>query len=261
MAPRTTGGRCATGWTSSTARWPYRSGFPVPRMTAVMEGRDFHRPAYSVFGPVLAQPAGSLGRAADRHRRRHLPADVGWRRRGRAPIAVRGTARDEAEQDCRLGEAHADSSFEALSYLPGVEHGPGRYLGLISRAAETTGIPVIASLNGVSPGGWTDYASGVRETIFSSHCSESSHGTARARAAVTKGSRRRAVAGQSGQCPGEVTPGGPAGARRFQAPMSARESLSVSVRPCSINSSQTQRQVHKGHMLLGAEDISISGSG
>jgi len=65
---------------------------------------------------------------------------------------------------------------------------------------------------------WT----GVRETHFSSHfsshCSESSHGTARARAAVTKGSRRRAVAGQSGQCPGEVTPGGPTGARAVPGP-------------------------------------------
>jgi len=73
--------------------------------------------------------------------------------------------RDEAEQDFRLAEAHADSNFEALSYLPsGAEDGPGRhYLGLIKRAAETTDIPVIASLNGVSPGDWTDYASAIEQ--------------------------------------------------------------------------------------------------
>jgi dihydroorotate dehydrogenase (fumarate) len=72
--------------------------------------------------------------------------------------------RDEAEQDFRLAEAYADSNFEALSYLPpGAEDGPGQYLNLISRAAETTGIPVIASLNGVSPGGWTDYACAIEK--------------------------------------------------------------------------------------------------
>ncbi len=72
--------------------------------------------------------------------------------------------RDEAERDFRLAEAYADSNFEALSYLPcGAEDGPGGYLGLISRAAETAGIPVIASLNGVSAGGWTDYASAIEQ--------------------------------------------------------------------------------------------------
>jgi dihydroorotate dehydrogenase (fumarate) len=72
--------------------------------------------------------------------------------------------RDEAEEDFRLAEAHADSNFEALSYLPsGAEDGPGLYLGLIKRAVETTGLPVIASLNGVSPGGWTDYASAIEQ--------------------------------------------------------------------------------------------------
>ncbi|HEX9043226.1 MAG TPA: dihydroorotate dehydrogenase-like protein [Trebonia sp.] len=72
--------------------------------------------------------------------------------------------RNEAEQDFLLAEAHADSNFEALSYLPSVaEDGPGRYLSLISRAVEATGIPVIASLNGVSPGDWTDSAFAIEQ--------------------------------------------------------------------------------------------------
>jgi dihydroorotate dehydrogenase (fumarate) len=74
--------------------------------------------------------------------------------------------RDEVERDFRLEGAQADSNFEALSYLPpdeDEEDGRGRYLSLISRAAKTTGIPVIASLNGVSPGGWTDYASAIEQ--------------------------------------------------------------------------------------------------
>jgi dihydroorotate dehydrogenase (fumarate) len=38
-----------------------------------------------------------------------------------------------------------------------------RYLDLIKRAADEARIPVIASLNGVSPGGWTDYASAFEQ--------------------------------------------------------------------------------------------------
>ena len=36
--------------------------------------------------------------------------------------------------------------------------GPDQYLDPISRIKESVGIPVIGSLNGVSEGGWTDYA-------------------------------------------------------------------------------------------------------
>jgi dihydroorotate dehydrogenase (fumarate) len=43
----------------------------------------------------------------------------------------------------------------------GSEQGSRRYLDLVERAAAEAGIPVIASLNGVSPGGWTDYAAAI----------------------------------------------------------------------------------------------------
>ncbi len=57
---------------------------------------------------------------------------------------------------------HGVESFaESLSYFP-LEHefrlGPDDYLDHISRARDSVDIPIIASLNGVSPGGWTDYA-------------------------------------------------------------------------------------------------------
>ncbi len=38
------------------------------------------------------------------------------------------------------------------------EAGPRRYLSLLERAAAAVDVPVIASLNGVTPGGWADYA-------------------------------------------------------------------------------------------------------
>jgi dihydroorotate dehydrogenase (fumarate) len=42
-------------------------------------------------------------------------------------------------------------------------YGPHRYLSLLERAAAAVDVPVIASLNGASPGGWTDYAVALAE--------------------------------------------------------------------------------------------------
>lgn len=55
----------------------------------------------------------------------------------------------------------AESYPEALSYFPDMEQyniGPEEYLELIRRARESVDIPIIASLNGVSSGGWIRYA-------------------------------------------------------------------------------------------------------
>ncbi|HXG23371.1 MAG TPA: dihydroorotate dehydrogenase-like protein [Chthonomonadales bacterium] len=54
-----------------------------------------------------------------------------------------------------------ESYPEALSYFPDMQQyniGPEEYLELIRRARESVDIPIIASLNGVSSGGWIRYA-------------------------------------------------------------------------------------------------------
>ena len=53
-----------------------------------------------------------------------------------------------------------DSYAEALSYVPTPKESPGpeRYLELVRSAKEAVDVPVIASLNGFTPGGWTRYA-------------------------------------------------------------------------------------------------------
>jgi len=54
-----------------------------------------------------------------------------------------------------------DAFAESLSYFPEVEDfklGPELYLEHIQKAKEAVDIPIIASLNGSSLGGWTDYA-------------------------------------------------------------------------------------------------------
>jgi len=75
--------------------------------------------------------------------------------------------RHQADQDSRLAAAGTESFPEALSYLPDTtfDHWPHRYLHLIEQAtaAAGPGVPVIASLNGVSTGGWTDYATAMQE--------------------------------------------------------------------------------------------------
>jgi dihydroorotate dehydrogenase (fumarate) len=67
--------------------------------------------------------------------------------------------RRQAERDALLDEAGTHSFAEALTYRPtdDTQSGPHAYLNLIERTADV-GVPVIASLNGATEGGWTDYA-------------------------------------------------------------------------------------------------------
>jgi len=73
--------------------------------------------------------------------------------------------RRETERDLDLAEAGSESFGEALSYLPvPVADGrPRQYLSLIERARAAVAIPVIASLNGATSGGWADYARSMQE--------------------------------------------------------------------------------------------------
>ena len=55
---------------------------------------------------------------------------------------------------------------EAQTHFPDLEHyniGPESYLELIRRIKQTVGIPVIGSLNGISLGGWVDYAHKIQQ--------------------------------------------------------------------------------------------------
>ena len=59
-----------------------------------------------------------------------------------------------------------ESFAESLSYFPEPEEyklGPEEYLNHISKAKEAVSMPVIASLNGSSLGGWTDFAKKMEE--------------------------------------------------------------------------------------------------
>jgi dihydroorotate dehydrogenase (fumarate) len=72
---------------------------------------------------------------------------------------------ENAELDAML-EKGTESYAEALSYFPQVSEyrvGPDEYLELIQQAKRAVRLPVIASLNGTSVGGWTEYARQIQQ--------------------------------------------------------------------------------------------------
>jgi dihydroorotate dehydrogenase (fumarate) len=72
----------------------------------------------------------------------------------------------EALENARLVDAGTESFAESLSYFPAAvedEAGPRRYLSLLERAVDAVDVPVIGSLNGVTPGGWVDYARAMQD--------------------------------------------------------------------------------------------------
>jgi len=73
--------------------------------------------------------------------------------------------REEVEVHQQL-ESWTDHSAEATSYFPELDDyntGPGAYLEHVAAAKAALSIPVIASLNGTTSGGWTRYAHLIQE--------------------------------------------------------------------------------------------------
>ena len=74
--------------------------------------------------------------------------------------------RREAALNARLADTGAEGFGEALTYFPAMaeeEPGPRRYVSLLERATAAVDVPVIGSLNGVTPGGWADYARAMQD--------------------------------------------------------------------------------------------------
>lgn len=72
----------------------------------------------------------------------------------------------EADRLAHFLEHGTDSFAEALSYFPEVGEyaiGPDEYLENIRQAKAAVDIPIIGSLNGISTGGWIDYARKIEE--------------------------------------------------------------------------------------------------
>ncbi|MEY2400631.1 MAG: hypothetical protein QOJ08_742 [Ilumatobacteraceae bacterium] len=84
---------------------------------------------------------------------------------GAGAIVLPSLFEEQIERDSFAVEATLDQGTdtfaEALSYHPDVDDydlGPSHHLALVELARERLSIPVIASLNGTTPGGWVRYA-------------------------------------------------------------------------------------------------------
>jgi len=89
---------------------------------------------------------------------------------GASAIVLYSLFEEQLRQEAMELEYHlsagTDSFAESLTYLPmrgEFRTGPEGYLEHIRRAKKAVGIPVIASLNGATLGGWTHYAKEIEE--------------------------------------------------------------------------------------------------
>ncbi len=89
---------------------------------------------------------------------------------GAAAIVMRSLFEEQIEMDWRgvdsLMLSHEESSAEAISYFPRAEEfalTPDRYLEHIASIRAAVDVPVIASLNGVTPGGWVSLAESMQQ--------------------------------------------------------------------------------------------------
>jgi dihydroorotate dehydrogenase (fumarate) len=118
-------------------------------LTTMYLGLELHSPFVASPGPVTGDPAMWARLEAS----------------GAGAIVLPSLFEEQIEHEAfaveyALGYG-TDSNGEALSYLPhldGVEVGPDHHLDLVEDAKAALSIPVIASINGVSPGGWVRYA-------------------------------------------------------------------------------------------------------
>lgn len=90
---------------------------------------------------------------------------------GIGAVVLRSLFEEQIESEAMelhgLLEEWSDSYLEAQSFFPPLVNdfrtGPETYLELVENARRSLSVPVIASLNGVSPGGWTRYAKYLEE--------------------------------------------------------------------------------------------------
>jgi dihydroorotate dehydrogenase (fumarate) len=106
--------------------------------------------------------AGPLAESAERARRLE---DA-----GAAAVILPSLFEEEIDAEAlatdRATEWHSDSHGEATSYFAVPDEfvvGPDAYLELLRRIRASVDIPVIASLNGYTPGGWLKYARSIEE--------------------------------------------------------------------------------------------------
>jgi dihydroorotate dehydrogenase (fumarate) len=126
----------------------------MPDLTTTYLGLDLNNP--------LVASASPLSKKLDRVRQLE---DAGAAAIVMYSLFEEQITREVDELDCYLNLA-TNIYAEALNYFPDLDHynvGPDRYLEHLRKVKEAVAIPVIGSLNGVSAGGWVDYARQIEQ--------------------------------------------------------------------------------------------------
>ena len=116
-------------------------------------------PGLELRSPLVASPSPLTGELEGLVR-------LGRGRGGGAAVAVRGAAHP---RPAGAGPAAGDDRRphrRAQSYFPDLADyntGPWSYLDHITQAKRALSVPVIASLNGITPGGWVGHAKRMRD--------------------------------------------------------------------------------------------------
>ncbi len=89
---------------------------------------------------------------------------------GAAAVVLHSLFEEQITLESQMLDRHlsagTESFAESLTYFPdltGYNLGPEGYLEHLRKAKRAVGIPVIGSLNGISKGGWTEYAKKIEE--------------------------------------------------------------------------------------------------
>jgi dihydroorotate dehydrogenase (fumarate) len=124
-------------------------------LTTTYLGLELRSPLIAGAAAPLSEDLGNIKRLEDA---------------GAAAIVLHSLFEEQIEQEMLADHHHSHygthSFAEALTYFPepDIFHvGPELYLEHIRRAKEMTQIPIIASLNGCSMGGWTSYAQQIEQ--------------------------------------------------------------------------------------------------
>ncbi len=89
---------------------------------------------------------------------------------GAAAIVMHSLFEEEIMEESQLTDHFldygAETFGESLTYLPELQDynvGPDAHLSLLAKAKDSLEVPIIGSLNGVTPGGWGDYATEIQQ--------------------------------------------------------------------------------------------------
>ena len=119
------------------------------------------------MGLTLRNPLVASRVPAVEDRRRRAAPGRRRRRRGRALLALRGAAAPRGGAGCaswpRPAPRASPRRCRTSRTRPRRSPARARYLSLLERAVAAVDVPVIGSLNGVTPGGWADYARAMQD--------------------------------------------------------------------------------------------------